>query len=122
MAYLACIVKSFRGAGFEDVITEAEVVAAGSVEGVMNGHHYNRSMRTHQGHQASVMHFLGCTNSLAVTPSAPCMYGIRKVKAVKTLLSNPEHCKTFQEMGTSFTVSITLQYLRQWRHFYMRTV
>lgn len=33
-------------AGFQDVIIEAEVVAARSIEGVITGHQYNRSMRT----------------------------------------------------------------------------
>lgn len=48
MAYLSCIGKRFRDAGFQDVIIEAEVVAAGSLEGVLSGHHYNRSIRTHK--------------------------------------------------------------------------
>ncbi|XP_056090913.1 uncharacterized protein LOC130070521 [Rhinichthys klamathensis goyatoka] len=48
MAYLACIGKRFGDAGFQDVMIEAEVVAAGSVEGVISGHQYNRSMRVHK--------------------------------------------------------------------------
>ena len=48
MAYLSCIGKRFKDAGFQDVIVEAEVVAAGSLEGVISGHHYNRSMRIHK--------------------------------------------------------------------------
>ncbi|XP_067300890.1 uncharacterized protein [Pseudorasbora parva] len=48
MAYLSCIGKHFGDAGFQDVIIEAEVVAAGSIEGVITGHQYNRSIRTHK--------------------------------------------------------------------------
>ena len=48
MAYLSCLGKRFKDTGFQDVIVEAEVVAAGSLEGVISGHHYNRSMRTHK--------------------------------------------------------------------------
>ena len=48
MAYLACIGKRFKDAGLTDIIIEAGVIAKGSVNGVMNGHHYNRSMRVHK--------------------------------------------------------------------------
>ena len=48
MAYLSCIGRRFRDAGFQDVIIEAGVVATGSLEGVISGHHYNRSIRTHK--------------------------------------------------------------------------
>ncbi|TDG99283.1 hypothetical protein EPR50_G00209410 [Perca flavescens] len=33
------------------------------------------------------------------------LYGIVKVKAMKALLSNQEHCNTFQRIGTTFTVT-----------------
>eukprot|EP00057_Strongylocentrotus_purpuratus_P019489 XP_011673963.1 PREDICTED: uncharacterized protein LOC105442958 [Strongylocentrotus purpuratus] len=48
MAYLACIGKRFGDAGFQDIVIESEVVAAGSLRGVISGHHYNRSLRTHK--------------------------------------------------------------------------
>jgi len=48
MAYLSCIGKRFGDAGFQDDIIEAEVVAAGSIEGVITGHQYNRSIRSHK--------------------------------------------------------------------------
>eukprot|EP00057_Strongylocentrotus_purpuratus_P028770 XP_011683244.1 PREDICTED: uncharacterized protein LOC105447183 [Strongylocentrotus purpuratus] len=48
MTFLACIGTRFRDAGLEDILIESEVLAAGSVNGVMNGRHYNRSSRCHK--------------------------------------------------------------------------
>ena len=57
MAALACIGKRFRDAGLQDIFIESEIVASGSVNGVMNGHHYNRSIRCHKL-MAEAQHFL----------------------------------------------------------------
>lgn len=46
--YLSCIGKLFADAGFQDILIESELVAAGSVDGVITGHHYNRSIRAHK--------------------------------------------------------------------------
>ncbi|KAJ8021222.1 hypothetical protein HOLleu_38358 [Holothuria leucospilota] len=48
MSFLACVGKRFRDAGLQDVMIESELVAQGSVSTVMNGHHYNRSVRAHK--------------------------------------------------------------------------
>ncbi|KAJ8048057.1 hypothetical protein HOLleu_00223 [Holothuria leucospilota] len=48
MTYLACIGKRFKDAGLGDIVVESGLIAQGSVNGVMNGHHYNRSMRAHK--------------------------------------------------------------------------
>ena len=48
MAYMAIIGKRFQNSGLEDILIEAEVVAQGSVSGVLSGHHYNRSVRVHK--------------------------------------------------------------------------
>lgn len=48
MAYLSCLGKIFADAGFQDIMIESEVVAAGSIDGVITGHHYNRSIRAHK--------------------------------------------------------------------------
>ena len=48
MAYMAIIGKRFQNSGLEDILIEAEVVAQGSVSGVLSGHHYNRSVRAHK--------------------------------------------------------------------------
>ena len=57
MTALACIGKRFRDAGLQDIFIESEIVASGSVNGVMNGHHYNRSIRCHKI-IAEALHFL----------------------------------------------------------------
>ena len=48
MAFLGCIGKRFQHSGLEDILIEAEVVAPGSMKGVMTGHHYNRSVHAHK--------------------------------------------------------------------------
>lgn len=45
--------------------------------------------------------FTGCD-----TVSA--MYGIGKVRTLKLIMSSKEHCTTFQNLGTSFSVPLTL--------------
>lgn len=40
--------KKFQDSGLKDVITEAGIVAEGSVAGVMEGCHYNRAVRTYK--------------------------------------------------------------------------
>ena len=48
MSYLSVLGKRFGDAGLQDILIESEVVATGSINGVLNGHHYNRSMRAHK--------------------------------------------------------------------------
>ena len=38
----------YKLSGIEDVLVDAEVVAQGSIAGVLNGHNYNRSIRAHK--------------------------------------------------------------------------
>ncbi|KAK6168598.1 hypothetical protein SNE40_019797 [Patella caerulea] len=48
MAFLAIIGKVYKDAGLQDILIESDVVAQGSINGVINGHHYNRSLRAHK--------------------------------------------------------------------------
>jgi hypothetical protein len=48
MSFMSMIGKRFKDAGLQDILIESEVVAQGSINGVMNGHHYNRSIRAHK--------------------------------------------------------------------------
>ena len=48
MAFLATIGKRFSKSGLEDIFIESEVFAKGSINRVMNGHKYNRSVRGHK--------------------------------------------------------------------------
>lgn len=48
IAFLSCVGKRFGDAGFQDILIEAEVIVDGSVEGVLKGHQYNRSIRGHK--------------------------------------------------------------------------
>ena len=45
---MAVIGKRFQDSGFQDILVESEIVATGSLNGVMSGHHYNRSIRAHK--------------------------------------------------------------------------
>ena len=44
---MAVIGRRFGDAGLQDLFVEADLVAEGSVQAVLNGHNYNRSIRTH---------------------------------------------------------------------------
>ena len=40
--------KWFKQLGIDDLLSEASVVASGSMNGVMSGHCYNRALRAHK--------------------------------------------------------------------------
>ena len=48
MAYLSTIGKRFQDSGFEDILIEADIVAPGSIKGILSGHHYNGSIRANK--------------------------------------------------------------------------
>ena len=45
---LGIIGKRFQGAGIRDLCIESQVIAEGSVSGVMEGMRYNRAVRVHK--------------------------------------------------------------------------
>ena len=47
-SYMGAIGKMMSGSGFEDIVVEAQLYASGSIDQVMSGKHYNRSVRVHQ--------------------------------------------------------------------------
>ena len=47
-SFLGIIGKRFRDAGLENILIESDVIAAGSVNGVLEGKHYNRGIRMHK--------------------------------------------------------------------------
>lgn len=48
MSFLGILGKRYRMSGLEDILVEAGVVAQGSMNGVLSGHMYNRSLRAHK--------------------------------------------------------------------------
>ena len=48
MSFLSVIGKRFCESGLRDILIESRVVAARSVNGVLSGHHYNRSIYAHK--------------------------------------------------------------------------
>ena len=46
MSFLKVIGKQFKDGGLQDVLIESNVIAVGSVNGVLTGKHYNRSLRS----------------------------------------------------------------------------
>ena len=45
---LSILGKRFRDAGLKDICIEAGIVAEGSINGVLDGKHYNRAVRVHK--------------------------------------------------------------------------
>lgn len=48
MSFVGIIGKRFKAAGLQDIFIESQLIDEGSVNGVMSGHMYNRSMRCHK--------------------------------------------------------------------------
>ena len=48
MSFLSIIGKRFSDAGLKDVMVDSGIIAEGSLSGVLSGHHYNRSVRSHK--------------------------------------------------------------------------
>lgn len=48
MCFLSAIGKRYKLSGMEDILIDANVVAHGSMVGVLSGHNYNRSIRAHK--------------------------------------------------------------------------
>ena len=46
--FFAVVVHRFWSAGLRDVLLEADVLASGSVDAVLDGRHYNRRLRVHK--------------------------------------------------------------------------
>ena len=47
-AILGALGKRFDDSGLRDLLLESGVVAEGSIDGVLSGRHYNRSVRVHK--------------------------------------------------------------------------
>ena len=48
MAFMGAIGNMFKLSGLEDTLKESEVVAQGSMSGVISGQNYNRAIRAHK--------------------------------------------------------------------------
>ena len=48
MAYLGIIGKRFQDSGFEDILIEADMVAPGSINGILSSYHYNVIIRVNK--------------------------------------------------------------------------
>lgn len=75
VSYLSILGRRFGDAGLQDILIESEVVAPGSINGVINGHRYNRSMRAHKLLYESLqrIRFISFLDSLPPQERAVCM-------------------------------------------------
>lgn len=82
MCYLGILGKRFGDAGLQDILIESEVVAPGSINGVISGHHYNRSMRAHKLLYESLqrVRFITFLDSLPPEERDECMDVINEIK------------------------------------------
>lgn len=82
MCYLGILGKRFGDAGLQDILIESEVVAPGSINGVISGHHYNRSMRAHKLLYESLQHirFITFLDPLPPEERDECMDIINEIK------------------------------------------
>ncbi|XP_049332864.1 uncharacterized protein LOC111197609 isoform X2 [Astyanax mexicanus] len=82
MSYLGILGKRFGDAGLVDILIESEIVATGSINGVISGHHYNRSMRAHKLLYESLqrIRFNAFLDSLPPKEKNECMDVINQIK------------------------------------------
>ncbi|KAL1251048.1 hypothetical protein QQF64_018844 [Cirrhinus molitorella] len=82
MSFLGILGKRFGDAGLQDILIESEVVAPGSINGVISGHHYNRSMRAHKLLYESLqrIRLLTFLDSLPLEDRDECMDVITEIK------------------------------------------
>ncbi|XP_061913285.1 uncharacterized protein LOC133656293 isoform X2 [Entelurus aequoreus] len=82
MSFLGIIGKRFGDAGLQDILIESEVVAPGSINGVISGHHYNRSMRAQKLMYESLQRARFSTFLDSLTPAGrdECMAVISEIK------------------------------------------
>lgn len=82
MSFLGILGKRFGDAGLQDILIESEVVAPGSINGVISGHHYNRSMRAHKLMYESLQRarFRSFLDSLTPQERDECMHVISEIK------------------------------------------
>ncbi|KAL1268455.1 hypothetical protein QQF64_033818 [Cirrhinus molitorella] len=82
MSFLGILGKKFGDAGLQDILIESEVVAPGSINGVISGHHYNRSMRAHKLLYESLqrIRLLTFLDSLPLEDRDECMDVITEIK------------------------------------------
>lgn len=82
MSYLSILGKRFGDAGLQDIVIESKVVAPGSINGVISGHHYNRSMRAHKLLYESLqrMRLLTFLDSLPQEERYECLDVINEIK------------------------------------------
>ena len=48
MAYLGTIGKRFQDSGLEYILIKTDIVAPGSIKGILRSHHYNRNIRVNK--------------------------------------------------------------------------
>jgi len=112
-SYMGSLGKMMSGSGFEDIVVEAGLCASGSIEHVMSGKHYNRSMRVHQLMLDALERMLLRTFQDNVQLSE----GSDSLSAAVVLASEPsaenlhaaaesENCKTFLKAYENFKASV----------------
>ena len=99
MTALACMGKRFRDAGLQDILIESDIVAVGSVNGVMNGHHYNRSIRCHKL-MAEALHVLRWDSFLETVSEEDAEWYGEMVKCLYSSFPSQQHTDLLK--GSSF--------------------
>lgn len=109
MAFLGVIAKRYKLSGLDDIFIEAQLVAPGSLNGVMSGHNYNRSMRAHKimFEALSILQLQGFLDTL--TPEKQEHYSSLLTSTYESFLTSREvnmhPLKELQEEFTSYNRS-----------------
>lgn len=107
MSYMAVIGRRFGDAGLQDLFVEADLVAEGSVQAVLNGHNYNRSIRAHKL-TTEAMRRLQISEFLDHLPQQECSL---HTSTVQTLLDS--YPNTFTDLVESSNAQKLMQSFKQ---------
>ena len=109
-SYLGALGKRLRGSGFTEVVIESGICASGSIEQVLSGKHYNRSMRVHKLTLEAVerMLFAEFESRVLSDVNQTCQTAL---SGVKKLAESPGHDNLIELFGDGDFVQLYQKYL-----------
>ncbi|XP_041948124.1 uncharacterized protein LOC121709114 [Alosa sapidissima] len=118
---LAIIGKRFRDAGLKDICIEAGVVAEGSINGVLDGKHYNRAVRVHRYISEALMRLAWEEFTPWVEKNAPESSGMIKsfledVKDMTSDLNQEKMTNLLQSPLSAELITLWTYFLEHLRH------
>ena len=112
---LAILGKRFGDSGLKDIFIESQVVAKGSISGVIDGKHYNHGMRAHQYLHEALMRLAWAKFTKRLESSNPnhCITVVSFLEQVDTLANNLKE----ESLDQLLQCPVLPQVMTMWREF-----